>query len=89
MRSVLTTALALMPFAGVCWLLALALYRVMGPWPDWMVKIYYWKWKGNVMGYFTVRYETDDDGLWQIVEETATGNRYRVHVRDAKGVMKW
>lgn len=41
------------------------------------------------MGFFTVRYEDDDEGLWQVIEEAATGNRYRVQVRDAKGDYKW
>lgn len=66
-------------------------WRVAGspPWPAWMVRFYHWKWRGTLKGFFTVRYEIDDDGLWQIVEESATGNRYRVQVRDANGEMKW
>lgn len=38
--------------------------------------------------YWTVRYEDDEDGLWQIVEDRE-GNRYRVLIRDDKGEMKW
>jgi hypothetical protein len=38
--------------------------------------------------FFTVRFEDDDAGLWQIIEDRE-GNRYRVQIRDAKGEMKW
>jgi hypothetical protein len=76
-------------YMALCWLLGLILLHVMGPMPDWIIKLYKWKWKGTVMGYFTVRYENDEQGLWQIIEESATGNRYRVQVRNAKGDMKW
>lgn len=38
--------------------------------------------------YWTVRYEDDDEGLWQIVE-ARDGNRYRILIRDDKGEMKW
>lgn len=73
----------------IVWALALMIMRVMGPSPEYagaLIK----KLVGEVqMLYFTVRFEDDDAGLWQIIEETATGNRYRVQIRDAKGEMKW
>ena len=40
------------------------------------------------MLYWTVRYEDDEDGTWQIVENRA-GERYRILIRDDKGEMKW
>lgn len=40
------------------------------------------------MLYWTVRYEDDDEGMWQIVEDR-DGNRYRILIRDNKGEMKW
>lgn len=40
------------------------------------------------MLYWTVRYEDDDEGMWQIVEDR-DGNRYRILIRDSKGEMKW
>jgi len=40
------------------------------------------------MLYFTVRYEDDDDGLWQIIEDRE-GTRYRVLIRNDKGEVKW
>lgn len=40
------------------------------------------------MLYWTVRYEDDDEGLWQIIEDRE-GSRYRVLIRDDKGEMKW
>lgn len=76
----------------LCWFLASTLHKVMGPLPTLPLRvrrIINWKWSGTVKGFFTVRYEIDDEGLWQIIEETETGNRYRVHVRDEKGEMKW
>jgi len=73
----------------LCVVLLRATYHVVGPPPDWMVRWYHWKWRGTLKEFFTVRYELDDGGLWQIVEETATGNRYRVQVRDAKGNYRW
>lgn len=40
------------------------------------------------MLYWTVRYEDDETGMWQIVEDR-DGNRYRILLRDNKGEMKW
>jgi len=89
---VIAVGLGVSIYGMLCWQLGTILYKVMGPLPRLPLKvrrIINWKWEGNVMGYFTIRYEIDDEGLWQIVEETATGNRYRVHVRNAKGEYKW
>jgi hypothetical protein len=89
---VIAVGLGVSVYGMLCWTLGVVLYKVMGPLPTLPLRlrrIINWKWSGTVKGYFTVRYEIDDDGLWQIVEETETGNRYRVHVRDAQGEMKW
>lgn len=40
------------------------------------------------MLYFTVRYEDDNAGTWQVIEDR-DGNRYRVLIRNEKGEMKW
>lgn len=78
-------------YAVLCAFLIYTTWRVYGapPWPQWAVNMYYWKWRGTLKGFFTVRYELDDSGLWQIVEETATGNRYRVQVYNENGDYKW
>lgn len=66
-------------------------WRVLGApqLPDWMINFYYWKWTGTVQGFFTVRYESDEHGLWQIIEQFKTGYRYRVQVYDSEGNYKW
>ncbi len=40
------------------------------------------------MLYWTVRYEDDENGTWQIVE-SREGERYRILIRDLEGEMKW
>jgi len=82
-------ALGWASYGLLCVVLARATYHVVGPLPDWIVKLYHWKWRGTLKEFFTVRFEDDDAGLWQIVEEIATGNRYRVQIRDEKGNYKW
>lgn len=72
----------------IVWVLTLMVMRVIGPSPEYMGALIK-KLIGEVqMLYFTVRFEDDDAGLWQIIEDRE-GNRYRVHIRDAKGEMKW
>lgn len=87
----MAAVIGLLTYGLLCAFLIYAVWRVYGApyWPAWAVKFYRWKMNTNVKGYFTVRYETDDAGLWQIIEETATGNRYRLHVRDSEGRVQW
>jgi len=70
------------------WMLGRCVYAVIGAPPLWVRRMYHWKWNGTVRGFFTVRYEIDDEGLWHVIENNA-GDRYRVQIRDAKGNYKW
>ena len=85
----LAVLIAATVYAALAWALGVMVVRVMGPLPDAVTNLLKKGWGEMVKTYFTVRYEEDDDGLWQIVEETATGDRYRVQVKDKDGKMKW
>lgn len=84
----IAVTLGVMTYAALCGLLLTTLYNVMGPLPDRIMKIIKHKWKDYHMLYYTVRYEDDDAGTWQIIEDR-DGNRYRVLIRNEKGEMKW
>lgn len=85
----LALTLAGASYGLLLWQLGTMVVRVMMPGlPDWIATQWRKGLKTMVKTYWTVRYEEDDEGLWQIIEDR-DGNRYRVHVRDNKGEMKW
>ena len=85
----LALTLAGASYGLLLWQLGTMVVRVMMPGlPDWIATQWREGLKTMVKTYWTVRYEEDDEGLWQVVEDR-DGNRYRVHVRDSKGEMKW
>lgn len=85
----IAVTLGVICYALLLWMLALVTLKVAAPQAvDWIVKLWEKGWQTMVKVYWTVRFEEDDEGLWQIVED-AQGGRYRIHIRDDKGVMKW
>lgn len=89
MTHALAILLGVMTYALLAWSLGVMAARVVGPVPVGVKQFFREGWHTMVKTYFTVRYEEDDEGLWQVVEESATGDRYRVHIRDDAGEMKW
>ena len=87
-RSV-AVALGVASYGALAWLLSVMMLKVIAPRAlDWINNLWARGWYTMVKIYWTVRYEEDEEGLWQIVEDR-DGNRYRVQVRDSKGEMKW
>lgn len=87
--STLALTLAGAAYGLLLWQLGTMVVRVMMPGaPDWIKTQWREGLRIMVKTYWTVRYEEDDEGLWQIVEDSE-GGRYRVHICDAKGEMKW
>lgn len=87
--STLALTLAGASYGLLLWQLGTMVVRVMMPsLPDWIATHWREGLKTMVNRYWTVRYEEDDEGLWQIVEDSE-GGRYRVQVKDSKGEMKW